>query len=298
MRHADLAMYRAKNEGLGHCRYDQQLETMTSKRLEIEQAMRLGIENGPQHSFHLEYQAIVELHTKRISGFEALLRWNDPNFTLGPEQFIPIAEETRMIVPLGTWVLFEACRQAVAWERDGLEAGRIAVNVSIHQFMRPDFVETVKRALLNSGLSAHRLTLEFVESIMLEDFEECATKIAQLRALGVLVALDDFGTGYSSLKYLQHLTFDVLKIDRSFTRMLNQTSRPRALISVALSIAHEFQMGTVVEGVETPEQAKELEALGCVFAQGYLFSKPVKADRAAQLMRTQQPSLQRIIPER
>jgi diguanylate cyclase (GGDEF)-like protein len=285
MRLADLAMYQAKNEQLGYRHYDTALNATNSKRLEIEQVLRQAIENGPESSFRLEYQPIVELHSRRITGFEALLRWNNATFDLGPDQFVPIAEESRMIVPLGTWVLFEACRQAAAWEREGFEAGRVAVNISIHQFERPDFVDTIKRALSSSGLPAHRLTLEFVESIMMNQFEDSAAKIVQLQLLGVLVALDDFGTGYSSLSYLQHLTFDALKIDRSFTKMLGLTSRPRALIAAALGIAHEFKMITVVEGVETLEQAQELEMLGCVFAQGYLFSKPLRAAQATQLLR-------------
>jgi diguanylate cyclase (GGDEF)-like protein len=286
MRLADLAMYQAKQEQLGYRRYDAKLDIMTSQRLEIERDLRNAIENGLDASFRLEYQPIVELHSRQIMGFEALLRWNNPNQDIEPAQFIPIAEETRMIVPLGTWVLFEACRQAAAWEREGFDAGRVSVNVSIHQFERPDFVETVKRALLTTGLPAHRLTLEFVESVMMNQFEVSTAKLAQLQALGVLVALDDFGTGYSSLAYLQHLTFDSLKIDRSFTRMLGLTSRPRALIAATLSIAHEFKMTTIVEGVETFEQAQELESLGCVLAQGYLFSKPMRALQATQLLQS------------
>jgi EAL domain-containing protein (putative c-di-GMP-specific phosphodiesterase class I) len=182
-------------------------------------------------------------------------------------------------------VLLEACRQAAQWQREGLPGARISVNVSTHQFERPDFVETVRRILDQSGLSPEHLDLEMLESVLVERFDETASKIAQLRALGVRLALDDFGTGYSSLAYLHHLTFDALKIDRSFTQMLGQVSRPRALVAATLSIAHEFGMYAVAEGVETPAQAAELEILGCLFAQGYLYAKPMPAAQIVTLLR-------------
>jgi predicted signal transduction protein with EAL and GGDEF domain len=282
---ADIAMYRAKNEALGYRAFDALLDADITERIEIERALRRAIETNPEHAFHLEYQPIVELHTGRIASVEALLRWNDPALTINPTRFIPIAEESGLIVPLGNWVLLEACRQAAQWQREGLPGARISVNVSTHQFERPDFVETVRRILDQSGLSPEHLDLEMLESVLVERFDETASKIAQLRALGVRLALDDFGTGYSSLAYLHHLTFDALKIDRSFTQMLGQVSRPRALVAATLSIAHEFGMYAVAEGVETPAQAAELEILGCLFAQGYLYAKPMPAAQIVTLLR-------------
>ena len=281
---ADIAMYRAKNEALGYRAFDALLDADITERIEIERALRRAIETKPEASFHLEYQPIVELHTGRIASVEALLRWNDPALSITPARFIPIAEESGLIVPLGNWVMLEACRQAARWQREGLPNGLISVNVSTHQFERPDFVETVKRILDQSGLSPERLSLEMLESVLVERFDETASKIAQLRALGVRLALDDFGTGYSSLAYLHHLTFDALKIDRSFTQMLGQVSRPRALVAATLSIAHEFGMFAVAEGVETPAQAAELEILGCMFAQGYLYAKPMPAPQITTLL--------------
>jgi diguanylate cyclase (GGDEF)-like protein len=282
---ADIAMYRAKSEGLGHRTFDALLDADITERIEIERALRHALETDPASAFHLEYQPIIELRTGRIVSVEALLRWDDPVLHFGPAHFIPVAEESGLIVPLGNWVLLEACRQAALWQRENLAGAHVAVNVSTHQFERPDFVEIVKRTLDQTGLQPERLVLEMLEGVLVERFEETAAKIAQLRALGVRLALDDFGTGYSSLAYLHRLTFDALKLDRSFTQTLGHVSRPRALVVASLSIAQEFGMFAVAEGVETREQAAELELLGCVFAQGFLYSKPLPAGQIAPLLR-------------
>jgi diguanylate cyclase (GGDEF)-like protein len=282
---ADIAMYRAKNEGLGHRAFDALLDADITERIEIESALRRALETNPDTAFHLEYQPIIEIRTGRIVSVEALLRWDDPVLSLGPAHFIPVAEESGLIVPLGNWVLLEACRQAALWQRENLTNARVSVNVSTRQFERPDFVEIVKRTLDQTGLEPERLVLELLESILVERFEETAAKIAQLRTLGVRLALDDFGTGYSSLAYLHRLTFDSLKLDRSFTQTLGHVSRPRALVTASLSIAQEFGMFAIAEGVETHAQAAELEILGCVFAQGFLYSKPLPAAQIGTLLR-------------
>jgi diguanylate cyclase (GGDEF)-like protein len=282
---ADIAMYRAKNEGLGHRAFDALLDADITERIEIESALRRALETNPENAFHLEYQPIIELRTGRIVSVEALLRWDDPVLSFGPAHFIPVAEESGLIVPLGNWVLLEACRQAVLWQREKLTSVPVSVNVSTRQFERPDFVEIVKRTLDQTGLEPDRLVLEMLEGVLVERFEETAAKIAQLRTLGVRLALDDFGTGYSSLAYLHRLTFDVLKLDRSFTQTLGHVSRPRALVAASLSIAQEFGMFAIAEGVETREQAAELEILGCVFAQGFLYSKPLPAAQMTVLLR-------------
>ncbi len=282
---ADIAMYRAKNEGLGHRAFDALLDADITERIEIESALRRALETNPDTAFHLEYQPIIEIRTGRVVSVEALLRWDDPVLQLGPAHFIPVAEESGLIVPLGNWVLLEACRQAALWQREDLVGAHVSVNVSTRQFERPDFVEIVKRTLDQTGLQPERLVLELLESVLVERFEETAAKIAQLRTLGVRLALDDFGTGYSSLAYLHRLTFDSLKLDRSFTQTLGHVSRPRALVAASLSIAQEFGMFAVAEGVETREQAAELEILGCVFAQGFLYSKPLSAAQIAPLLR-------------
>ncbi len=282
---ADIAMYRAKNEGLGHRAFDALLDADITERIEIERALRHALETNPAAAFRLEYQPIIEIRTGRIVSLEALLRWDDPILNLGPAHFIPVAEESGLIVPLGNWVLLEACRQAALWQREGLAGAHVSVNVSTRQFERPDFVESVKRTLDQTGLQPERLILEMLESVLVERFEETAAKIAQLRTLGVRLSLDDFGTGYSSLAYLHRLTFDALKLDRSFTQTLGHVSRPRALVAASLSIAQEFGMFAIAEGVETREQAAELELLGCVFAQGFLYSKPLRAAQIAPLLR-------------
>ena len=285
LRLADIAMYRAKREGLGYRVFDLLLDEDVAQRIETERQMRHAIETDAGSLFELHYQPIVRLPSREIVGVEALLRWNDPLRPLSPAEFIPIAEESRLIVPLGNWVLETACRQAMQWQHDGLPEVYVSVNVSIHQFERPDFVDTVKRTLSLTNLPANQLVLELVESVMVDRFDDTAAKIAQLRSLGVRLALDDFGMGYSNLSYLHHLTFDTLKIDRSFTRMLGEVNRPRALMAAALSIANEFGIGAVVEGVETLEQAHELEILGCSLAQGYLFSRPLSTAQATQVLR-------------
>ncbi len=282
---ADIAMYRAKNEGLGHRAFDALLDADITERIEIERALRHALETNPAAAFRLEYQPIIEIRTGRIVSLEALLRWDDPILNLGPAHFIPVAEESGLIVPLGNWVLLEACRQAALWQREGLAGAHVSVNVSTRQFERPDFVESVKRALDQTGLQPEHLILEMLESVLVERFEETAAKIAQLRTLGVRLSLDDFGTGYSSLAYLHRLTFDALKLDRSFTQTLGHVSRPRALVAASLSIAQEFGMFAIAEGVETREQAAELEILGCVFAQGFLYSKPLRPAQIGPLLR-------------
>jgi diguanylate cyclase (GGDEF)-like protein len=283
---ADIAMYRAKNEGLGHRAFDALLDADITERIEIESALRRALETNPDTAFHLVYQPIIEIRTGRVVSVEALLRWDDPVLQFGPAHFIPVAEESGLIVPLGNWVLLEACRQAALWQREDLAGAHVSVNVSTRQFERPDFVEIVKRTLDQTGLQPERLVLELLESVLVERFEETAAKIAQLRTLGVRLALDDFGTGYSSLAYLHRLTFDALKLDRSFTQTLGHVSRPRALVAASLSIAQEFGMFAVAEGVETREQAAELEILGCVFAQGFLYSRPLRPAQIAPLLRS------------
>jgi diguanylate cyclase len=281
---ADIAMYWAKREGLGFRVFSPELDASVKRRLELEQALRRALETDPDAAFKLAYQPLVELRSNRVIGFEALIRWNHQQTTVMPDEFISIAEDTGLIVPLGQWVLEQACAQGAAWHRAGFEHLHIAVNVSGRQFERRNFVEHVKRTLEKTGFNPKHLTLELVESVLLQRFDEAAGRFAQLRALGIRLALDDFGTGYSSLAYLHRLTFDGIKIDRSFTQALSGTQQPRTLVSAALLIAKDFGMYAVAEGVETPEQAQSLEARGCEFAQGYLFAPALTVEQASWVL--------------
>jgi diguanylate cyclase len=271
---ADAAMYRAKREGLGYRVYTPDLNASAVERLEIERLLRRALETNPNESFHLVYQPIVETTSGRVLGLEALVRWSDTERRMTPADFIPVAEESGLVVALGSWVLSTACAQAVIWNRAGFQV-RVNVNVSTMQFERPDFVDTVRRTLDTSGLKPELLGLELLESVLVQRFDETASRIAQLRALGVRLALDDFGAGYSSLSYLHRLTFDTLKIDRSFIMALGDARDTRPLVESILSIAQAFGLDAVAEGVETRAQLETLRLLGCEKIQGYLFSRPL-----------------------
>ncbi|WP_293912108.1 EAL domain-containing protein [Deinococcus sp.] len=288
-RYADAAMYRAKQGGLGYCAFTPDLNASAAKRLETERLLRRALEGDPARSFHLVYQPIIELGADplgagRIVAVEALLRWSDPERPLSPAEFIPVAENSGLIVALGRWVLGAACAQNAEWQRAGLLV-RVNVNVSTIQFKCPDFVEVVQAALAGSGLDPRSLSLELLENVLVSRFDEIDSRITQLRATGVQLALDDFGSGYSSLSYLGRLTFDTLKIDRSFTAALDTQRGSRPLIASVLSIAQAFGMDAVAEGVETPAQLAALRALGCRRIQGYLFARPLPAHEIEPLLR-------------
>jgi diguanylate cyclase len=281
-KHADSAMYRAKREGLGWRVYSPDLDANISLRLETERALRRALETDPGHSFQVHYQPILEIQTGQIVALEALVRWNENNVLRSPSQFIPIAEECGLIVPLGTWILGEACRQMAVWQKYNL---RISVNVSTAQFERPDFVDIVKRTLEKTKLQPESLSLELLESVLVNRFEETASKIAQIQEVGVRLALDDFGSGYSSLSYLNRLTFDTLKLDRSFIHALGSTRDTRALVAAIVSIANEFGMDTIAEGVETPTQLETLKSLGCDKVQGWLYAPAMSASEVETLLK-------------
>jgi diguanylate cyclase len=283
-KYADAAMYRAKREGSGYRVFTPDLNASASERLDIERRLRRALDGDPAQAFHLVYQPIIDLGSNRIVALEALLRWSDPLRPLSPAEFIPVAENSGLIVALGRWVLDTACAQNAEWHRAGLQV-RINVNVSTMQFERPDFVDIVKGALDRSGLDPKSLSLELLESVLVSRFDEIASRITQLRAMGVQLALDDFGSGYSSLSYLGRLSFDVLKIDRSFTAALGSERDTRALIASVLSIAQAFGMDTVAEGVETQAQLDTLRTLGCQKIQGYLFSRPLPGGAIEPLLR-------------
>ncbi len=269
LRHADLALYDAKRAGRNTWRrFDPKLESLALARRELELALRRAL---VLREFELVYQPQVRLPGDVLTGFEALIRWNNPERgTVSPLDFIPLAEELGEIHAIGEWVLREACAQACTWPAELT----VAVNVSPVQFARPEFVGTVSEALAASGLAPERLELEITEGVLIEDTERARTHLDALRALGIGLAMDDFGTGYSSLGYLSAFPFTKIKIDRSFVGG-EQNERSRSLVRSILSLGDSLGMSTIAEGVETPEQLSELSRGGCGAAQGYHISKPI-----------------------
>jgi diguanylate cyclase (GGDEF)-like protein len=270
LKNADLALYRAKEAGRGtFAFFEKGLNERAQVRRQIETDLRLAVE---RLEFELHYQPLFDLEQNRICSFEALLRWKHPTRGLiSPAEFVPVAEDTGLIVPIGAWAVREACRQAVRWPDDV----RVAVNVSAVQFHRGGLQETVLRALADSGLAPERLEVEITESIFLEGGEATLRLLHSLRALGIRIALDDFGTGYSSLSYLQSFPFDKLKIDRSFIHNLLTRDGASAIVGAITELARALGIETTAEGVEETAQLMELRAHGCSSVQGYLFAEPM-----------------------
>ena len=278
LRNADLALYRAKDAGRGtYAFFEESLNQRAQERRQLESDLRLALDRG---EFELFYQPLFDLEQNRICSFEALIRWNHPKRGLvSPADFVPIAEDTGLIVPIGAWVIREACAQAVRWP----DEVRVAVNVSPVQFHRGALNETIVRALAASGLAPHRLEVEITESIFLEGSETTLRLLHGLRALGVRIALDDFGTGYSSLSYLHSFPFDKLKIDRSFINNLLTREGASAIVRAITELAHALNIETTAEGVEETAQLMELRAHGCSSVQGFLFSEPMTLTEVERL---------------
>jgi diguanylate cyclase (GGDEF)-like protein len=281
LRDADIAMYRAKENGKARYElFDHGMHARAVSRLQLESDLRQAIE---QKEFCVYYQPIVSLQTGRLAGFEALVRWNHPRRGLvSPADFIPVAEETGLIVPIGQWVLNEACVQVRQWQIDspGHRSLSLSVNLSARQVAQPDLLQRIKEALENSKLNPHCLKLEITESVVMENAEAAAQMFKQLRSLGVQLSIDDFGTGYSSLSYLHRFPLNYLKIDRSFVMRLT-TDNDNAIVRTISTLARNLGMEVIAEGIETEEQFQQLRMLGCEYGQGYLFSRPV-ADRGVE----------------
>jgi diguanylate cyclase (GGDEF)-like protein/PAS domain S-box-containing protein len=286
LKNADLAMYRAKETGRNTCRsFTPNMGEGAVERLELETALRHAVPNG---ELRLHYQPKVDID-RTIVGIEALVRWEHP--TLGmipPAKFIPLAEETGLILPIGAWVLCEAVRQTRAWVDAGIAVVPIAVNVSALQFTQPDFISGVADALRKPGMPENCLEIELTESLLMGSMSEAADKLAQLKEMKVHVAIDDFGTGYSSLAYLQRLSIDTLKIDHSFVSSIESERNShsgRTIVTAIISLAKSLGLRVVAEGVETETQRQFLISLGCDLMQGFLFSRPMTAELLEQLFR-------------
>ena len=275
--HADAAMYQAKQDGRNTIRFhDAQMQAVLEKRGQLEQAIRLAL---TRQEFRLHYQLQVNQHGHGV-GVEALIRWQHPEQgTIPPAEFIPLAEETGLIVPIGKWVMETACRQIKAWQRHpGMAGLTVAVNVSARQFQDPGFVDHVSALIDETRIPRGHLKLELTESMVLKQIEESIKKMNALRALSVRFSLDDFGTGYSSLAYLKRLPVDQIKIDRSFVLDLTRNPHDAVIVKAILSLAGSLGLEAIAEGVETGEQRHFLEQHGCLAYQGFLYSKPVPAE--------------------
>jgi diguanylate cyclase (GGDEF)-like protein/PAS domain S-box-containing protein len=274
---ADAAMYRAKNSGKNcYAFFEAELERGARERLEIETRLRRALQNGELRLF---YQPQVDLQG-RLVGMEALLRWQHPKRgMIAPTEFISIAEETGLIVPIGSWVIREACRQCAEWHKAGYKNLKVAVNVSALQFYFSDLLEIVRNALTTYNLPAECLELELTESLIMRNSDESTKELQRLRALGLTVAIDDFGTGYSSLSYLQKLPVDLLKIDKSFLQDVEVVSTC-ALIKAITAVAHSLGLRVAAEGIETQVQLDSIRAIGVDLAQGFLFGKPMSSEVA------------------
>ncbi|MBV9411784.1 MAG: bifunctional diguanylate cyclase/phosphodiesterase, partial [Acidimicrobiia bacterium] len=286
LRDADLAMYQAKEQGrAGWAIFESDLAERARARLDLETDLRQAITSG---ELVVHYQPELDLPTGRVVGMEALVRWQHPRLgLLSPDRFIPLAEETGLIVPLGAWVLREACAQTVRWQhRFGADAvPRVSVNASVRQFERGSrFVGEVATTLEKTGLSADALILEVTETVLMSDPETTVSTVRSLQALGVGIAIDDFGVGYSSLSLLRDLPIDNLKLDRSFVAGLDGRREDAAIARSVMLLARSLHLTVTAEGIETEHQLDQLQALGCTRGQGYLFQRPASARQIGRML--------------
>ena len=278
LKNADAAMYRAKALGRGTYQfYTEEMNARTLERLRLESGLRRALE---RHEFVLHYQPQVDLASGAVAGVEALLRWQPPGTrAVGPDEFIPIAEETGLIVEIGAWVLRTACEQLVAWRAAGLPIETVAVNLSARQFHQQDLVPLVRQVLAETGCDPVNLELEITETVVMADPVAATRTLEELSAMGIRLSIDDFGTGHSSLSYLKRFPIHALKIDRSFVRDLNTDADDAAIVCAMIALAHTMQLKVIAEGVETVEQLGFLREHRCDQLQGYYYSPPVSADR-------------------
>jgi diguanylate cyclase (GGDEF)-like protein/PAS domain S-box-containing protein len=289
LRDADTAMYRAKMLGKArHEVFDKTMHALAMNLLQMESDLRRAIE---RKEFFLHYQPIITLETGEVRGFEALVRWQHPERGfIPPNDFIEIAEETGLIIPIGQWVLEEACRQIHRWQTEFPQYPplQISVNLSVKQFMNADLLAHIQTALKDAEVDPHSLKVEITESMVMENVEAAIEMLQQMRALGIELSIDDFGTGYSSLSYLHRFPISTLKIDRSFVSRMTVNNENAEIVRTIIMLARNLKMDVVAEGVETAEQLAQLKALNCQYGQGYYFSKPLSADAMMSWLSSQQ----------
>ncbi|MGO9902727.1 MAG: putative bifunctional diguanylate cyclase/phosphodiesterase [Solirubrobacteraceae bacterium] len=286
LRNADMAMYAAKAGGKNAIHaFEQRMHRRAVKRLELRNELQRALAN---REFELDYQPIVSLQSRRIAGAEALVRWRHPTRgRLAPDQFIALAEETGLIVPLGAWVLEQACTQVCAWETALHQAQRlyISVNVSVRQLHEDDFPDLVATVLARTGLAPESLVLEITEGLLADDSETIVRRLEKLKHLGLRIAVDDFGTGYSGLSHLQRFPIDILKIDKSFIDDLHNDHQKTSLVQGIINLSESLQLDVIAEGIEQTEQADQLRSINATLGQGFLYSKPISPDALLTLLR-------------
>jgi len=284
LRNADVAMYRVKEHGRNNYRfYTPEMTHMALDRLDMEGNLRRALE---RNELVIHYQPIVSLESGRITGAEALIRWEHPRIgRIQPGEFIPLAEETGLIIPLGQLIIRQVCRDLRDWDSTGLPPLRVSINLSARQFRQDDLVETITTALQEYGIAGERLGFELTESMMMHDLENTLSTLRDLQGLGALLSLDDFGTGYSSLSYLKRFPIDVLKIDRSFVRDIHENTDDAAIAHAVIAMGHRLGMRVVAEGVENAAQLALLREYGCDALQGFYFSRPVPAEEFMLMLR-------------
>ena len=283
LRQADAAMYQGKEQGPGrYALFDPAMQTRAQERIELEADLRRALEQG---EFVLYYQPEVSLHDGSMVGFEALLRWRHPERgLLKPSAFMPLAEETDLITPIGRWVLEEACQQAKRWEEERPLASPMTmeINLSSKQLRRQGLARTVEEALTRAGVEAHALALDMTETVLIRALEDNAQALEALKKMGIRLSLDDFGTGYSSLSYLKRLPVDRVKVDRTFVKGLGENATDTALVRMIIDLCHTLGVEVLAEGIETSEQAVLLRDMGCDLGQGYYFARPLRGEELAQ----------------
>ncbi|GFE70686.1 PAS domain S-box protein [Chroococcus sp. FPU101] len=288
LRNADLAMYRAKESGKArYAIFDPEMHVKISRQLKLENSLRVALE---RQEFLLHYQPIISLQTLTLIGFEALVRWQHPEQGLiSPLEFIPIAEETGLIVPLGEWVLVESCRQLKAWQNEfpQINSLQMSVNLSSRQLQQLDLIQTIDSILTRTGLASRYLKLEITESLLMQNPEMASHTLLQLQEKQIQISIDDFGTGYSSLSYLHRLPVNTLKIDRSFVSRMNQDQENLDIVEAIINLAHHLKIDVVAEGVETQEHFTKLQELGCEYGQGYFFSRPMNTENIKHYLQEQ-----------
>ncbi|WP_096189490.1 sensor domain-containing protein [Evansella halocellulosilytica] len=286
---AELAMHHAKERGKdGYQWYTPSIKTKHVERLKIEKRLRIATE---KKAFYLCYQPQIDLKKKKVIGVEALIRWDDEELgIISPGSFIPLAEETGLIVPIGDWVLEQACKQAKKWFEQGISL-RMGINISPIEFQRPDFVSKVKKVLSKTGLPPQLLDLEITENDLLYNREECFKTLEQLKEIGISISIDDFGTGYSSLGYLRRFPIDTLKIDQSFIREVLDNTNDQAIVTSIIQLAHNMNLRVIAEGVETSDMVEFLNKQQCDEMQGFLYSRPLPSDEVTSFIKKTTPMM-------
>ncbi|MGH8499195.1 MAG: putative bifunctional diguanylate cyclase/phosphodiesterase, partial [Methylococcales bacterium] len=295
LKFADTAMYQAKAEGRNTFQiYNETMDAEARRRAQILTCLRKALDKG---EFRLVYQPRMSLADGRITGVEALLRWHSAELgDISPVTFIPLAEESGLILAIGEWVLQEACMALKRWRKHDLTELSMAVNVSVMQLLRGNLAQTLKRILEETEIPANRLELELTESMVMENAEQATTVLNELRALGLTLAIDDFGTGYSSLVYLKRLPIDTLKIDKAFIGDLDHDPDDEAITATIITMSHSLGLNVIAEGVETEQQLRYLREQGCDEIQGYWLSPPIDGHRCLAFIRSWQPSTVAAIP--